>query len=242
MSTKSTDPTESNWNREWRIYLKKPYFKPNLTTVAEVSACFDGKVKGKKIIELGAGSGSDIIMLAKQGAKAYAVDFSAESVKSINYWSKKMRLDVTAVKADIKKLPFEDDFFDLIYSVGLMEHFTDPYPYLKEQVRILKNGGFLVVNVPQKFTLYTIAKHFRMWRGTHPFGWETEYSKGELVAMAKKLHQPIARIYGAESDIIQKIPRSLQPFLKRVYSQTIEKTFLSPYVSLNIGLILKIKK
>jgi ubiquinone/menaquinone biosynthesis C-methylase UbiE len=51
-------------------------------------------------------------------------------------------------KGDILKgLPFEDSTFDLVYSDGLLEHFTDPSPVIKELSRVSKNH--LVTFVPR---------------------------------------------------------------------------------------------
>jgi len=239
---KNTDPTVENWDREWKIYSRKPFFKPNLKVITVICQTFSNKLKGEKILELGAGSGCDIVSLAKKGAEAYAIDFSLQSIKTINYWSKRMRVKITAKRADIKKIPFPNNYFNMVYSVGLMEHFKNYLSLIKEQIRVIKPGGFLLVDVPQKFTLYTVAKHLRMKLGSHPFGWEIEYSKNELIQLAKKLNQEVYQIYGRESDIISRFPAFIRPIGYRFFSKHIENSFLSPYVSLCIGIILKVKK
>lgn len=237
-----TEPSEKNWEKEWLAYNKNPYFKPNKRVIKIVSECFSDKLKNKKIIELGVGSGCDIVSLVQKGALGFSADFSEESLKAVYYWSKKKKVQVNAIKADIIKIPFPKNYFDMVYSVGLMEHFVDIIPYLKEQIRIIKPGGFLMIDVPQKYTLYTIAKHIRMKLNTHPFGWETEYSKGDLIKIANQLHQKIYRIYGNESDIISRLPAFIRPFCKKIFSRSIEVSPLAPYVCLNIGLVLKIVK
>lgn len=241
----SSLPKASTWDREWRDYNTHRFFKPNYAVIDEVERCFPKGVKGKKILELGAGSGCDIVSLTLEGAEGYALDFSKESLKSMNYWAREKKAKVKNILADIKKIPLKDNTFDCIYSVGLMEHFPDPIPYLKEQIRLLKPGGFLIIDVPQTFTLYTIAKNIRMMKGTHPFGWETQYNTFQLKNIAEKLNQPVHRIYGRDSDIILRIPdkyKSFKSALTNWYRKTIEKSFLSPYVSICIGLVLKINK
>lgn len=241
----SSLPKASTWDTQWRDYNSHRFFKPNYAVIDEVKRCFPKGVKGKKILELGAGSGCDIVSLTLEGAEGYALDFSKESLKSMNYWAKVKKAKVKNILADVKKIPLKGGTFDCIFSVGLMEHFPDPMPYLKEQIRLLKPGGFLIVDVPQTFTLYTIAKNIRMMRETHPFGWETQYNVFQLKNIAEKLNQPIHRIYGRDSDIILRIPdeyKSFKAWLTEAYRKTIEKSFLSPYVSICIGLVLKINK
>ena len=235
------NPSENNWDKEWKIYNKNPFFKPNKGVLKIINKCFKKKIKNKKILELGAGSGSDIVSLAKNQAKAYAIDFSKESIITTKYWANEKNVKVTAIKADIKKIPHKDKYFDLVYSVGLMEHFENNLKYIKEQIRVIKPKGFLIIDVPQKYTLYTIAKHIRMKLNTHPFGWETEFSKKDLINIAKYFKQDVYMIYGRDSDVIQKLPIILQPMCKAFFSKTIENTFIAPYICLNIGLILKIK-
>lgn len=241
----SSLPKAAVWDKAWQPYNKKPFFKPNHKVIEEVKRCFPKNLKGKKILELGAGSACDIVNLTLAGAEGYALDFSKESFKAMKYWAKEKKAKVKIVLADIKKIPFKDNTFDCIYSVGLMEHFPDPIPYLHEQIRLLKPGGFLIIDVPQTFTLYTIAKNIRMLRGTHPFGWETQFTKFQMEDIAKKLNQPIHRIYGRDSDIILRIPdkyKSFKAALTNAYRKSIEKSFISPYVSICVGLVLKINK
>ncbi len=237
-----TDPSQDTWNMQWNLYNNAPYFKPNKKVLEEIQKCFNTNITGKKILEIGAGSGSDIVYLSAWGAEAYALDFSRESIRSIRSWSKKKMTSVQIVKADAKKIPYPDNKFDLVYSVGLMEHFIRVLPLLIEQIRVVKPGGFLIIDVPQKYTLYTIAKHVRMSRNKHPCGWETEYSKGDLLKLAQKLEQPVHCIYGRDSDIILKLPLYMRRLLSPIFSKTIEQSRLGAYVCLCIGLVLQIKK
>jgi len=235
----SKNPTSKTWNAQWKHYNKAPFFKPNHKVIQEIVRCFDGKVTGKKILEIGAGSGCDILSLSKRGACGYALDFSSESVKTMRYWSKKTKTNIIIKQGDIRELPYDKPLFDMIYSVGLMEHFEDPIPLLQKQLSLLKMGGLLLIDVPQKYSLYTIAKHVRMRLGTHPFGWETEYSLGELRKISEKLNTKIVRFYGRDLDIIQKIPIQIRPQINTIYQKTVENSCISPYISLSIGMIVK---
>ncbi len=236
-----TDPVKRTWDSEWKKYNRRPYFKPNKRVVEVIAECFRGTLKGRKIIELGAGSGSDIISLIKKGAIGYGLDFSKESLWTMNYWATKKDVDLNIVKATAEKIPFPDNYFDCVYSVGLMEHFVNPLPLFKEQIRVLKPGGFLLIDVPQKFTPYTIAKHIRMIKNTHPFGWETEYSKSDLIKLANRLRQEVFLIYGRDSDILSRFPKILKSGSYNLFSKYIEKSFLAPYLCLCIGIVFRIK-
>ncbi|MBL7054025.1 class I SAM-dependent methyltransferase [Patescibacteria group bacterium] len=65
--------------------------------------------------------------------------------------------DVLLINHDIKqekKLPFEDNFFDVITMLAVIEHFEKKYATftLKEIYRILKPGGTYILTTPNKWT------------------------------------------------------------------------------------------
>jgi len=45
---------------------------------------------------------------------------------------------IKCVKGNAEELPFKNDTFDLVYSDGLLEHFLDPKPIIKEIFRVSK--------------------------------------------------------------------------------------------------------
>lgn len=47
-----------------------------------------------------------------------------------------------------EETPYDNDFFDAIYSLGVLEHLRKPQTAMNEFYRILKKGGKLVVIVP----------------------------------------------------------------------------------------------
>jgi 2-polyprenyl-3-methyl-5-hydroxy-6-metoxy-1,4-benzoquinol methylase len=46
------------------------------------------------------------------------------------------------------KIPFDDNFFDLIYAIEVVEHMTRPYDYFVESFNKLKSGGTLIFSTP----------------------------------------------------------------------------------------------
>lgn len=46
------------------------------------------------------------------------------------------------------KIPFENDFFDSIFSSEVLEHLFNPEEIIKELSRVLKKGGFLLITCP----------------------------------------------------------------------------------------------
>ncbi|MDI6809602.1 MAG: class I SAM-dependent methyltransferase [Candidatus Eisenbacteria bacterium] len=135
--------------------------------------------RGKTILEVGAGSGRDSIELAKAGARLIVLDYSLNSLSLVKQESSGSK-NVELVCADACLLPFRNGSLDAAFHQGLLEHFKDPSLLMAEQNRVLKEGGIVLVDVPQKFHLYTIVKHILMALGLWLVSWETQYTVGGL--------------------------------------------------------------
>ena len=155
-----------------------------------------GSITNKKILEVGAGMGGDSVFLAKKGADVTVLDFSREALEQVKENAEKEGILFNYVEADALDMPFKNDSFDIIFHQGFLEHFNNPEDYLKEQHRVLKKGGYLIVDVPQKYTAYTIKKHFAIRQNKWFAGWETEYSPRELRSIMEKCGFSVVNMYG----------------------------------------------
>ncbi len=135
---------------------------------------------GKKILEIGYGTGGDLTRLSKLGFDCWGLEKSRVS------YDLSKKKNFVAVLGDGEQAPFPDKIFYLIFHQGVLEHFKNPSKFLSEHRRILKNGGIVVIDVPHKWNLFTIYKQiyqlFGMWYG----GWETSFSASELSALLEK--------------------------------------------------------
>jgi len=61
--------------------------------------------------------------------------------------------DKADIKADVKKLPFDNDYADEVYSSPVIEHFDfkESWDVLEEWKRVLKPGGVLIIETPDMF-------------------------------------------------------------------------------------------
>jgi SAM-dependent methyltransferase len=148
-----------------------------------------------RILEVGAGSGRDGIRLAEKGARVVSLDYSMPSLRMIG----SQLTGENSVKlccGDAFSLPFPDGTFDLVFHQGLLEHFRNPDDLIAENRRVLKRGGLLLVDVPQRYHYYTFIKHILISLGLWFAGWETEYSVGELERMLRNHSFSIVSSYG----------------------------------------------
>jgi SAM-dependent methyltransferase len=141
-----------------------------------------------RILEVGCGTALDSCLLAagRDQVQAFACDISDQAVRVARRNAQEFGARLHTFVADLTSLPFPDDFYDMVFSQGVLEHFADPALAMREQVRVLRPGGALVVDVPQKYNVYTLRKHQAMRENRWPWGWETEYSLAELRAWAPR--------------------------------------------------------
>jgi ubiquinone/menaquinone biosynthesis C-methylase UbiE len=104
-------------------------------------------LKGKRVLDVGCGTGRVLAKLRDSGASLFAADISEKMVAI----TKKKFPDVKTVVASIEKLPFEDESFDVVFAMFVIVHLKDLQKAFDEVYRVLKNGGiFILSNVNQR--------------------------------------------------------------------------------------------
>ena len=169
----------SSWEALWST-RKRIHVYDNILELAET---FFLSIQGAKVLEVGCGRGATLLNLVKHGAVGSGLDYADNAIDFCKELQQKAGVNgnVRFLRGDALDLPFDDGTFDLVYSIGLIEHFANPKPLLAQQFRVLKPGGIMIVQVPQKYSLYTLMKKpltkFGIWR----YGvWETQFSDAEL--------------------------------------------------------------
>jgi ubiquinone/menaquinone biosynthesis C-methylase UbiE len=188
--------TEAHWTRFWRERAAIDDVYPTAGQVAE-RILEEGPVDGTRVLEVGAGSGRDSITLAQRGATIVLLDYSMASLEVARDVARRNGVRPLLVRADALRMPFREGTFDTVFHQGLLEHFRDPMPLLAENVRALKKDGLLLVDVPQRFHLYTVLKHALIAMGKWFAGWETEFTIGQLTRLLTRAGVRVVRRYGA---------------------------------------------
>jgi ubiquinone/menaquinone biosynthesis C-methylase UbiE len=74
-----------------------------------------------KLLDLGCGIGRHLVFAAEMGLEPYGVDLSPVAVKTAREWTK---LGETIAVASVTDLPFDDNFFDVTVSHGVLDSMT----------------------------------------------------------------------------------------------------------------------
>jgi ubiquinone/menaquinone biosynthesis C-methylase UbiE len=187
----------SNWENFWdekkdihEVYSNSDRVVRNLSKIVDL--------KGKKILEVGAGTGRDSFPLVERGAEVFQLDYSINSLMIMKRLADEDKISVSILGGDTFCLPFHDETFDIVFHQGLLEHFRPKQAeaLLKENIRILKKDGLLLVDVPQRYHVYTVIKHFLIAINKWFAGWEREFSVGELRREMERLGLQTVHIYG----------------------------------------------
>lgn len=104
-------------------------------------------VKGKNVLDIACGSGYGTYELVNAGAKRIVgVDISEES---ITYARNRYRHNkIEYISGDARKIPLEDNQFDVIVSFETIEHFKEHDKFLKEIIRVSKKNSILIISTP----------------------------------------------------------------------------------------------
>lgn len=189
--------TTAHWDEVWS---HTKVIAPHDTVVQAVE-----QLGVRDILEVGAGSGRDLIELHERGCSVTYSDFSSTAVSVFTAEQPGIR----AERADARSLPFDDDAFELVYSLGLIEHFEDEdrVAILREKFRVSRR--YVLIDVPQKRSPAFLVKRAMMAANRWPYGEETEFTPSSLVAQVRRAGINAERVAGYGRELFP-LPRNLK--------------------------------
>lgn len=186
------------------------------------------------VLEIGTGSGSDIIHLYEtMGMEVCGLDYAPNALRLIHERSPDMQL----CEADARHLPFPDESFDIVFSQGLVEHYLDDKldQLMREQIRVAER--YVIIDVPNFWALYyTLKKHLLIaFDHGWDFGWETEYTEHELEQLGSRYGlTPICSYSWGYDGLTRRINKLLHFF--RLGLEILEEDY-GKYFQMSIGVV-----
>ena len=107
-------------------------------------------------MDVGCGNCRNLIPF--KNLELYGVDFSKEMIKQSKNFTKKHDLKVDLKKADMKKIPFKENYFNYCLSLASLHHLNkiDADKTLKEIYRIIKKDGQCYITVWNKYPQFIL--------------------------------------------------------------------------------------
>lgn len=109
---------------------------------------------GKKVLDIGCGNGYVLSKYAKEGAEVYGIDITETSIDLCNKRFEYLSLNGNFQVANAEELPFSNNSFDCVCSMGVLHHVPDTEKAVNEIHRVLKPGGRIILMFYYKDSWY----------------------------------------------------------------------------------------
>jgi ubiquinone/menaquinone biosynthesis C-methylase UbiE len=130
--------------KEGKLINSKPH-----SEIKRISRLFS-KNNFKRILDLGCGAGRNLVYLSERGFDLYGLDSSAAGlILTIGELNKK-RLSAHLIIHDMKSLPYDNEYFDVVISIQVIHHnkLKDIKTTISEITRVLKKEGIIWITMP----------------------------------------------------------------------------------------------
>ncbi len=139
----------------------------------------------KRALDMGCGAGLLCEPLARLGATVTGVDAAPENIAAAQAHAASVGLTIDYRSGDTGTVA--DERFDLVTSLEVIEHVSDPAAFLAGLAAVLADGGVMILSTPNRTPLsrvamITVGEGLRQIpRGTHD--WDKFITPDELSAM-----------------------------------------------------------
>ncbi|MFA6416199.1 MAG: class I SAM-dependent methyltransferase [Candidatus Paceibacterota bacterium] len=148
-----------------KIFKKRfnsPYLLRRYVHLKQYEAFLRHIKPGMRVLDAGCGEGVLSIMMAQKGAMVVGCDLSVPNIENARQYAQSEGLsNIEFMVADLEKIPFADDSFDLVVSSHVLEHLPDFNQGLREIMRVTKKTA--VVAIPTVFNLCSLVQVGRGW-------------------------------------------------------------------------------
>lgn len=153
------DPCDTRYGENDKELLSKDYFekitKARYTDqgwlLDEIST-FD--IKGKEVLEIGYGMGTDHLEMAKMGGIMHGISITPNDKKIVDKRFELYGKETETIVGDVEDMPYDDNTFDFVYSFGVLHHTPNINKALTEIYRVMKPNGKCYLAVYNKNSMF----------------------------------------------------------------------------------------
>ncbi|MFN8287672.1 MAG: class I SAM-dependent methyltransferase [Chitinophagales bacterium] len=134
---------------QWKNFAKTQLDSFNGTTISKdrLERCLGfpiEQLKGKNLLEVGAGAGRFTELLVKGGANVHSIDLSA--AVEVNKENVGSAANYSIAQASVYELPFPKASFDIVMCLGVIQHTPSSEQTIEALWNMVKPGGLLVID------------------------------------------------------------------------------------------------
>jgi 2-polyprenyl-3-methyl-5-hydroxy-6-metoxy-1,4-benzoquinol methylase len=184
---------------------------------------------GERVLEVGCGTAALAAAAARRGATVTASDASLRWLVLARKRLAEEGLGVELVCCSAEEAPFEPDSFDLVLASDVIEHVTDPAPFLAGCRRVLRPGGLLFLATPNRYSL-ALEPHVRL----PGVGWLPRRAARRYVQAVR--HVPYDHVHLLSARALRRL-LGAQGFDARIVPPAIPETTQRLYTGLEARLV-----
>jgi len=115
--------------------------------------------RGKELLEVGCGVGTDLVRFARAGANVTGIDLAETSIDLARKNFAQNRLQSMLQVMNGEAMSFADNSFDVAYAHGVLQYTADAPGMIREIHRVLKPGGQAILMVYNKYSWLNALSH-----------------------------------------------------------------------------------
>jgi len=180
-----------------------------------------GDVAGRRVVDLGCGSGANTALLANRGAHVWAVDISQDLLR---LGQRRLAASGRAggaafVAASAHDLPFPDESIDVVFGMAILHH-LDLDLVSRELRRVLKPGGRAIFKEPVRNSpVIRLARRLIPYRAPDVSPYERPLTDDEVARFARGFRTCSARPFGLPHvQLGSMLPRGMRHRSRRLYA------------------------
>jgi 2-polyprenyl-3-methyl-5-hydroxy-6-metoxy-1,4-benzoquinol methylase len=207
------------------LYEKYPYpsRKINDKTSAQKYATWVSKIldeknsfwKGKKVLELGCGTGELANGLSLCGANVYAIDFSSSSIKKAKELSEKLGTNVTFEEKNIlnfKSTKSDAEKYDVVIALGSLHHTINAKKGFHIACNCTTKEGIVIIGLYNKYSRFKHRMKRMILKVLAGNDFEKRMHVGEKIFGGNKSPAWLADKYGQAHESYHSISEILKWF------------------------------